>query len=300
VFAKGLGTVKGVKAKIYVDPKEKPRYFKARSPPFALKEKIELEIDRLVKEGTLIPIEFSEWATPIVPIVKGDKSVRICDDYKVTVNRVSKLDNYPIPKTEDLYATLGGGEQFTKLDMSQAYQQLELDDESKKFTTINTHKGLFQYNRLAFGISSAPGIFQRTMENLLQGIPCVVVRLDDILVTGKNRQEHLIHLEQVLQKLESAGVKLKREKCIFMADEVIYLGHQINKRRIQPTEEKVQAIKDLPKPTNVKELQVFLGMLNYYLKYPLCWHPYMNFLRKMCRGDGKSVKVRHSQRRKIC
>ncbi len=96
---------------------------------------------------------------------------RICGDYKCTVNQVSKLDNYPIPKTEDLLATLGGGKKFTKLDMSQAYQQLKLDEDSKKYTTINTHKGLFQSNRLPFGVSSSPGIFQRAIENLLQGIP---------------------------------------------------------------------------------------------------------------------------------
>ena len=101
----------------------------------------------------------------------------------MTVNRVSKFDNYPIPKTEDLFAVLGGGEQYSKLDLSQAYQQLELDEDSKKYTTINTHKGLFQYNRLPFGIASAPGIFQRTIENLLQGISGVIVRLDDKLVT---------------------------------------------------------------------------------------------------------------------
>lgn len=264
VFKKELGTVQGVKAKIYVDSQEKPRYFKSRSPPFALKEKIEHELDRLVREGTVTPVEFSEWATPIVPIVKSDKTVRICGDYKVTVNRVSKLDNYPIPKTEDLFAILGGGEHFSKLDLSKAYQQLELDEESKKYTTINTHKGLFQYNRLPFGISSAPGIFQRTIENLLQGISSVIVRLDDILVTGKTRGEHLQNLAEVLKKLEAAGVRLKREKCVFLADEVTYLGHRINKHGRQPTEDKVQAIKNLPEPNNVKELQAFLGMLNYY------------------------------------
>ena len=90
-------------------------------------------------------MEFTEWAAPIVPVVKQDGSVRKCGDYKCTVNQVSKLDNYPIPKTDDLLATLGGGNKFTKLDMSQAYQQLLLDEESKKFTTINTHKGLYQY-----------------------------------------------------------------------------------------------------------------------------------------------------------
>lgn len=94
-----------------------------------------------------------------VPVAKPNGNVRICGDYKLTVNQVSKLDNYPIPKTEDLLATLGGGEKLTKLDMSQAYQQMTLDEESRKFTTINTHKGLFQYNRLPFGVSSAPGIF---------------------------------------------------------------------------------------------------------------------------------------------
>ena len=140
---------------------------KARLVPYALKAKVKKELDRLQSEGIISPIEFTEWAAPIVPVVKQDGSVPISGDYKGTVNQVSKLDNYPIPKTEDLLATLGGGNKFAKLDMSQGYQQLLLDEESKKFTTINTHKGLYQYNRLPFGVSSAPGIFQRTIENLL-------------------------------------------------------------------------------------------------------------------------------------
>ena len=114
--------------------------------------KIEVELKRLQDEGTIEPVQFSEWVTPIVPILKPDDSIRICGDYNSTVNQVSKLDSYPIPKVEDLLATLGGGEKFTKLDMS---------------TTINMHKGLFQYTHLPYGISSAPGIFQRSMENLL-------------------------------------------------------------------------------------------------------------------------------------
>ena len=121
---------------------------------------MELELEWLEREGIISQVEFSEWAAPIVPVVKTNGAVRICGDYKCTVNQVSKLDTYPIPKTEDLLAMLGGGQRFTKLDMSQAYQQLDLDEESRKFTTINTHKGLYQYNRLLFGISSAPGIFQ--------------------------------------------------------------------------------------------------------------------------------------------
>ena len=177
------------------------------------------------------------------------------------------MDNYPIPKIEDLYATLGEGMEFTKLDLSQAYQQLELDEESKDYTVINTHKGLFRYNRLPYGISSAPGIFQRTIESLLQGIPQVVVRIDDILVTGKTRNKHLEHLKEVLARLDKAGIRLKLKKCVFLQNQVIYLGHRINKDGIQPIEGKVRAIQEAPAPTNVKELQAFLGMLNYYACY---------------------------------
>ena len=144
-------------------------------------------------------MQFSEWVAPIVPILKPDDSIRICRDYKSAVNQVSKLDSYPIPRVEDLLATLGGGEKFTKLDMSQAYQQLQLDDESKQYSTINTHKGLFQYTRLPYGISSALGMFQRNMENLLQNIPYVIFRLDDILVSGASDEDHLNNLEEVLK-----------------------------------------------------------------------------------------------------
>ena len=112
---------------------------------------------------------------------RDKKSVRICGDFRITVNPVSKLDRYPIPKIEDLFARLRKGRYFTKLDLSPAYQQLPLDDDSKKFVVVNTHRGLFRYTRLPFGIASAPGIFQRVIESVLQGIDGVVVYLDDIL-----------------------------------------------------------------------------------------------------------------------
>ena len=267
VFEEGLGTFKATKAKIVVEENASPKYCKARPVPYALKDKIEKELQRLEEEGTIEQVTFSDWAAPIVPIVKEDQSIRICGDYKVTVNSVSKLDNYPIPKAEDLFATLGGGEKFTKLDLSQAYQQLPLEEDSKKYTTINTHRGLFQYNRLPYGISSAPGIFQRTMENLVQGSPYVIVRVDDILVSGENDEEHIANLEEVLKRLSNAGARLKKAKCVFMAPEVIYLGQRINREGIQPVEEKVRAISEAPSPKNASELKSFLGMINYYQKY---------------------------------
>ena len=167
MFQDGLGTLRGFKAKIYVDPNAEPRFNPARSVPYALWDLVDKEFTLLQQEGTLEPDEISEWAAPIVVVLKRDKkSVRICGDFRVTVNPVSKLDQYPIPKIEDLFACLSNGKYYSKIDLSQAYQQLLLDDNSKKYVVVNTHKGLFQFTRLPFGIFSAPGIFQRVIESI--------------------------------------------------------------------------------------------------------------------------------------
>ena len=115
----------------------------------------------------------------------------------------------PIPKTDDL-AKVGSGQFFSKLGLTQSYQQLELEEASEEFTTINTHQGLCRYTRLPYGVSSAPGIFQRIMENMLRGIPDVYVYIDDILVSGKTQTEHLQTLRVVLQQLKEAGARLKK------------------------------------------------------------------------------------------
>lgn len=144
VFQEGLGTLKGYQAKIYVDPKAKPKFWRARTVPYALRAQVEAELKRLQDEGTLEHVDVSEWAAPIVPVLKADKSsVRICGDFRVTVNPVSKLDTYPIPKVEDLFATLKRGKSYTKLDLSQAYQQLPLDDNSKPVCCHQYPQGSF-------------------------------------------------------------------------------------------------------------------------------------------------------------
>ena len=144
---------------------------------------MEQELDRLERDGIIQPVEFSEWAAPIVPVVKTDGSIRICGDYKVTVNQAAKLDTYPLPRADDLFASLAGGKAFTTLDLAHAYQQIPLDEDSKKLVCINMHMGLYAYHHLPLEVPSAPSIFQRTMESILHEINQVSLYLDDILIT---------------------------------------------------------------------------------------------------------------------
>ena len=142
-----------------------------------------------------------------------------------------------------------------------------MEEGSREYLTINTHKGLFQYNRLPFGVASAPAIFQRAMETLLRGLKGVSIYLDDILIAGPNLTEHIENLQQVLQCLSEAGLRLNKEKCSFLLPQIVYLGHIIDAQGLHPTQEKVRAIKNSPKPKNVTELRSFLGMLTYCRKF---------------------------------
>ena len=264
VFSEGVGTLIGHKADLKVEEGCQPSFHKPRQVPYALRPKVEAELTRLEKDGILSKVENSEWATPIVPVVKRNGSVRVCGDFKVSVNSVLLAEQYPLPRIEDIFANLAGGKHFSKLDLRLAYHQMEVTEASRKFLTINTHKGLFQYNRLVFGISSCPAIWQRAMDQVLQGIPGVQCILDDMIVSGKTDGEHLENLDSVLKRLQDVGLKANREKCEFFRDRVQFCGHEIGREGLHKTQEKIEAVISAPRPENVSQLCSFLGLVNYY------------------------------------
>ena len=182
-------------------------------------------------------------------------------------NKSIFVEKYPIPHPERLFSKLAGCKKFSKLDLSSAYSQLMLDDSSKEITTINTPRGLFQYNRLSFGLCSSPGIFQRTMDQILKDLPGVLCYLDDVLIGGGTKEELDNRVRQVLKRFSDNNFRLKIEKCEWSMDSISYLGYIIDANGIHPSSEKIAAISGAPAPKNVKELQSYLGLLNFYRKF---------------------------------
>ena len=287
VFGEDLGLMKHFQAKLHVKEGTRPVFLKPRSVPYALKEPISRELDRLESQGVLEKVNYSEWAAPIVPVPKADGQIRICGDYKVTVNPALQIDQYPLPKLDDLFASLAGGERFSKIDLTRAYQQMALNPDSRTYVTITTHQGLYQYTRLPFGIASAPALFQRTMDSILQGIPHVQCYIDDILVTGQNDDEHIANLEEVLKRLQKHGVKINRKKCSFLQDSVEYLGHRIDKEGLHTIPNKIEAIQKAPKPGNKKQLRSFLRLVQYYSRFIPNLATLLSPLNRLLRHDIK-------------
>ena len=277
VFREALSTIAGHKAVVHMKEGAIPKVFSARPIPFPLRSAVEAELNRLVAGDILEPVDTTstpiEWASPIVCIPKQNGKMRICVDFKATINQYVFVDPHPLPRFEDIAAKLGGSEYFSKIDLSDAYLQMEVDKDSRKFMVIATHMGYYRYKRLPFGVSFAPAIFQKTMDKILAGIPHTAVYIDDIIVAGKTKAEHLQLLREVLQKLNQANIRLKRAKCTFLQSEVTYLGYRIDKHGIHPTQERIEAVRNMPAPTNAKELRSVLGAVNFYSRFIPNLHP---------------------------
>lgn len=216
--------MKGIKAEIELKKDARPRFCKCRPVPFALREQVEEAIRLQVKEGELRPVEQSEWAAPIVIAKKKDGGIRICADFKTTINPHLHPKPFPLPTAEEVFSTLSQGESFTKLDLARAFKQMEVSEKSQPLLTITTHLGLFQYCRLPFGVATAPAMWQRAMSIVLQGCERVIYFIDDILVTGKTRKEHESNLRKVLQRLQQFELRINLSKCRFFQKSVDYLG----------------------------------------------------------------------------
>lgn len=262
VLTDQLGLYKQRVLKLELREDVNPIFVKPRALPYAMISRVDKEIERLLADNIIFAVKSSDWATPVVPIIKANDQLRLCGDYKMTINKFMQVDRHPIPRISDLLAKINTGKYFSRIDLSHAYQQVELDDKSKLLTTISTHRGLFAYKRLCFGVASAPGFFQRLTEKVLFDIPGVIIFFDDILVFGSTWSEHDTRLLLVLEMLKDSGLTAKLSKCELLKTEIDFLGFSINGKGIHVMQDKVKAITQIKSPENVTELKCFLGMSN--------------------------------------
>ncbi|UYV72289.1 K02A2.6-like, partial [Cordylochernes scorpioides] len=220
--------IKGIKCHLDVRPDFISKFYKFRRVPFALKQLVENEIDKLVDLNILSPIDKSDCASPLVCVAKPNGQIRLCADFKKSLNPYLEDVKYPIPNIDSVLSNFQGKKLFTKLDMSKAYHQIEMDDISKKYLVVSTHKGLYKYNRLAFGIKTASEIFQKTMESFFSGIRDVYIYFDDILIASEDLESHLDILKRTLDILKENNFTINKNKCLFVKNEIEYLGHKIN------------------------------------------------------------------------
>ena len=267
VFEEGLGTVINAKAVLTLKTDATPKFLAPRPIPYALRSSVEQEIKRLEADNAWERVTYSDWATPLVPIAKSDGGVRLCGDYKVTLNPQLQVAQHPLPNPTDMFAALAGCTVFSKIDLKQAFQQLSMDERSQELCTLNTHLGLFRPKRLPYGVASSPAIWQQTMDKIFAGLPGVFCFVDDILIAGKDVTEHQARLNAVLERIQENGMKIHRNKCSFGVSSVEYLGFIIDGQGVHKTNEKVRAVQTAKVPENIKELQSFLGLVTFYGRF---------------------------------
>ena len=209
----------------------------------------------------------SPWGSPVVLIPKPDGTIRFCVDYR-KLNDKTVPDAHPLPRIDDLVDKIGSAKYLTKIDLSRGYWQVPLDPESIPVSAFVTPFGHFQWRYMPFGLRNAPATFQRLVWKVLHGLESFTgAYLDDIIIFSKSWQDHLRHIRIVFQRLQTAGLTLKKSKCTFATASVDYLGHNVGLGRVQPRQAKVQALLDFPRPANRKQLQSYLGLAGYYRRY---------------------------------
>ena len=259
---KGIGKLKDFQLKIPIDSSIEPVCQTARRVPYHLRDKLSQKLKELKKldiiEKTTGP---THWVSPVIVVPKSDGDIRLCFDIR-RANLAVKRERHPIPTIEELLQEMNQSKIFSKLDVKWAHHQIELDPESRDITTFATHEG-FRYKRLMFGVSCAPEMYKRTMQQTLAGCKGVRNILDDIIVFASSEKEHNERLEEVLKKLKEKGLKLNKEKCCFNMIKLEFMGHVLSKDGVAPEESKIKLVASAREPKNASEVRSFLRLVNY-------------------------------------
>ena len=210
----------------------------------------------------------SPWAAPVVLVQKKEGSLRFCVDYR-KLNSVTHKDAYPLPRIEEALTNLKKAQWYSTLDLAAGYWQVEVDEQDKEKTAFATPMGLYEFQRMPFGLCNGPATFQRLMHRCLGdlNLDTVLIYLDDVIVYSPTFEAHVQHLEEVFQRMRSFGLKLKPEKCALFQKQVRFLGHLVNAEGVRPDPEKTSAVQQWKTPSTVHQVRSFLGFVGYYRRF---------------------------------
>jgi len=260
-----------------------------RRVPAPLRDLLKQELDRMTQSGVIQRIEQpTDWVNSITCVKKPNGELRVCLDPK-DLNDCIKREHYQIPTREEIISDMSGAKFFSKLDASQGFWQIRLDSESSKYCTFNTPFGRYCFLRLPFGIKSAPEIFHRAMETLIEGLEGVRVYIDDLVVWGSTLQEHNQRLVKVMERVRAHDLKLNQKKCQFGVTEITFLGDKLSAKGVEPHPAKVQALLDMPPPSDKKGILRALGMVNFLGKFLPNLSARTTHMRKLLQNDQEFV-----------
>jgi len=256
--------------------------------PHSQEQKLRAEVTQLCDYSILHKINISEWACPMFTISKLDGSLCSLADLR-EINKVIKRKPYPLPKITDMLQKLEGFMYATSLDLNMGYYHLLLTPNARRLCTIVLPWGKYEYLRLPMGLCYSPDVFQEKMSDLMQGLEFARAYLDDLLIisTETGFDKHLDKLEQVLNRLSEAGLKINAVKSFFARTNLEYLGYNISREGLRPSQKKVEAILQIKAPTTRKQLRRFIGMVNYYRDM---WPQRSHFLAPLSSMTSAKVK----------
>ena len=274
----------GYQHRVMVDPSIPPVKQPLRRLPLAVIDQVSARIDQLERQGVVEKVSASKWVSPLVVGRKRDGSIRLCVDMR-QVNRAVVTDGYPLPRIEDVLDRLRGSKVFSRLDLKDAYHQLELHPESRELTTFVSHQGLYRYRRVNFGLASAGPCFQRVMASMLKGIDGVEVYLDDILCHAPTQREHDLRLQEVLARFLAHQVRVNWDKSQTNQKEISFLGYLVSAAGVTIDPERIRPLLEAPDPRDERGLRAFLGAVGYHAKFVPRFSELVEPLRAALRAD---------------
>lgn len=267
VFSPTLGRCVMTSVQLHLKPGSAPVFRPKRQVPFRVLDQVGEELERLQMAGIISPIDHSDFAAPVVVVLKATGCLRLCGDYSTGLNNALLSHEYPIPTPDSIFSNLAHSRVFSQIDLKDAYLQIPVDEEASRMLTINTHRGLFAFNRLCPGVKPAAGIFQQMMDKIFADLDFVKTYFDDIMVHTPDMRKHVEVLQEVFTRLRKFNIRARWEKCHFFQSEIKFLGIIVDAVGLRPNPEKIEAITSMPAPENQGELHSFLGAIGFYMKF---------------------------------